>query len=258
MWFLEAVYTLSMPIRVAIPEPSSSDAEYNSRSLPSYCEALRLAGAEPVVIRYVSPKEEIDRLLAESQGILLPGSRFDVEPERYGEARIPECGEADPARSEMDGILLAHAFRLRKPILAICHGMQSMNVWAGGKLVQHLTTSINHSPGRTIGEAHAVEIAPGSNLAAIAQKSSAVDVKVNSSHHQAVRIAGDRFRVTARCPGDDVIEAIELDDVTHFVVGVQWHPERTYAESALSREIFSEFVRAVGGWQAAVGKDLAR
>ena len=245
-----------MSIRVAIPEPSSSDAEYNSRSLPPYCEALRLARAEPVVICYSSPSEEIDRLLAESHGILLPGSRFDVEPERYGEARIPECGEADPARSEMDGILLDHAFRLSKPVLAICHGMQSMNVWAGGKLVQHLTTGINHSPGRTIWEAHSVEIAPGSHLAAIARKCSAVDVKVNSSHHQAIAVAGDRFSITARCPGDGVIEAIELDDAAHFVVGVQWHPERTYAESALSREIFSASVRAAGDWKAAIRKDL--
>ena len=74
------------------------------------------------------------------QGILLPGSGFDVDPERYGEARIPECGEADPARTAVDELLLQDAFNLRKPILAICHGAQTLNVWRNGSLIQDLKT----------------------------------------------------------------------------------------------------------------------
>jgi putative glutamine amidotransferase len=74
------------------------------------------------------------------------------------------------------------------------------------------------------------------------------DVAVNSSHHQAIRVAGDNLRVSAVSPGDGVIEAVELDAADHFVVGVQWHPERTYEQSGFSRAIFSAFVKAAAEW----------
>jgi len=238
-----------MPIRIAIPEPTSTDAEYNGRSLPPYCESLKAAGAEPVVISLNEPQGRVAQLLAGVQGILLPGSRFDVDPQRYGEERIPECGEADSARTAVDELFLQDAFNLRKPILAICHGTQTMNVWRNGKLVQDLKTSVNHSPGRHIAEAHPVQIAIGSRLQQMIPMGEGSAPKVNSSHHQAVREPGDRMRVTATSPGDGVIEAIELDDPAHFVVGVQWHPERTYQESALSRSIFKAFVMAAETWQ---------
>ena len=77
----------------------------------------------------------------------------------------------------------------------------------------------------------------------------AVSEQVNSSHHQAVKIVGDKLQVVANCLGDDVIEAVELDSPDHFVLGVQWHPERTYASSAFSRAIFGGFVRAAEGWE---------
>jgi len=92
-----------------------------------------------------------------------------------------------------------------------------------------------------------VRIAAGSRLAVIAPQSS--EIQVNSSHHQALRVPGDNVRVTAVCPADGVIEAVELDAVDHFVLGVQWHPERTYTTSPFSRAIFSAFVRAAAEWQ---------
>ena len=106
-----------MAIRIAIPEPTSSDAAYNQR-------------------------------------VLLPGSRYDIDPQRYGEDPIPECGDADPARTAVDELLLQDAFNLHKPILAICHGAQSLNVWCNGSLVQDLKTPVNHRPGREVVEAH--------------------------------------------------------------------------------------------------------
>ena len=246
-----------MPIRIAIPEPSSADAEYNSRALPPYGNALRSAGAEPVLVKFGLPQSGIEANLTGVEGILLPGSRFDVEPRLYGEKAIPECDEADPARSEMDSLLLRHAFKNQMPVLAICHGVQSMNVWLGGKLVQHLTTAVNHSPGRDIAEAHEVAIAPGSRLAGIAGNSEHEKFWVNSSHHQAVRTAGERLLVTARCPQDGTIEAVELSDAAHFVMGIQWHPERTYDVSALSRAIFAVFVEAATSWKRSHGKGLS-
>lgn len=242
-----------MPVRIAIPEPTSTDAEYNGRSLPPYLEALKAAGAEPVLIALASSQARVADLLRGLQGVLLPGSRYDIDPERYGEPRIPECGEADPARTAVDELLLQDAFSLRKPILSICHGTQSMNVWRCGTLIQHLATAVNHSPGRHIAEAHPVLIAAGSRLAAILPAGERQPA-VNSSHHQAVKDVGDNLRIAATSPEDGVIEAVELDDPDHFVVGVQWHPERTYTSSACSRAIFAAFVEAAGNWHPAAGE----
>jgi putative glutamine amidotransferase len=243
-----------MPVRIAIPEPTSSDPEYNQRALPQYLEALKAAGAEPVVVPLNETQERVAKLLAGVEGVLLPGSKFDVDPERYGEAREPECAADDPARTSADELLLQDAFNLRKPILAICHGTQNLNVWRGGTLIQDLKTAVNHRPGREVVKAHPVEIAKESRLSAIlpAPKSGnteTADIAVNSSHHQAIRKAGDNLRVTAVSSGDGVIEAVELDAPDHFVVGVQWHPERTYAQSKFSRAIFSAFVEAAAAWQ---------
>ncbi len=153
-----------MAVRIAIPVPTSSDPEYNQRSLPPYVDALRAAGAEPVVVPLNEPQEHVAKLLAGVQGVLLPGSRYDVDPERYGEARTPECGEDDPARTAADELLLQDAFNLHKPILAICHGAQTLNVWRNGTLIQDLKTAVNHRPGRDVVEAHPVQIAQGSRL----------------------------------------------------------------------------------------------
>jgi len=237
-----------MAVRIAIPVPTSSDPEYNQRSLPPYVDALKAVGAEPVVVPLNEPQEHVARLLAGVQGVLLPGSRYDVDPQRYGEARAPECADADPARTAADELLLQDAFNLRKPILAICHGTQTLNVWRNGALIQDLKTTINHRPGRDVVEAHPVQIAQGSRLTGLLQPTATAEIQVNSSHHQAIRTPGDNLRVAAISPGDGVIEAVELDATDHFVVAVQWHPERTYAQSEFSRAIFSAFVEAARGW----------
>jgi putative glutamine amidotransferase len=238
-----------MCVHVAIPEPTSSDPAYNQRSLPPYLAALRSAGATPIIVPLHEPQDRVARLLAGVQGILLPGSRFDVDPQRYGEDRIPECGEADPARTAVDELLLQEAFNLHKPVLAICHGIQSLNVWLNGTLVQDLKTAVDHSPGREVVEAHPVRIATGSRLAALLPQGYASEPQVNSSHHQAIRTVGDNLVASAVSPGDDVVEAVELPSSEHFVVGVQWHPERTYTQSAFSRAIFAAFVQAAVVWQ---------
>jgi putative glutamine amidotransferase len=238
-----------MGIRIAIPEPTSSDSAYNQRSLPQYVAALEAAGATAVVVPLLESQDKVAKCIAEAQGVLLPGSGFDVDPERYGEARQPECGPADAARTAVDELLLQDAFNLRKPILAICHGVQTLNVWRNGTLIQDLKTSVNHRPGREIVEAHPVRIRAGSRLSRILPADNDLDLQVNSSHHQALREPGDRLLVTAISPQDGVIEAVELDAADHFVVGVQWHPERTYQVSAVSRAIFAEFIKTATDWK---------
>lgn len=239
-----------MPPRIAIPEPTSDDPEYNRRALPQYVEAVKAAGAEPVVIPLREPQQSVARMLASVQGVLLPGSGHDVDPQRYGESRAPECAADDPVRAAADELLLQDAFSLRKPILAICHGAQTLNVWRGGSLIQDLKTQVNHRPGRNVIQAHPVNLAQGARLTEILARAGESDAQVNSSHHQAIRTPGDNLRVTAVSPNDGVIEAVELDAPDHFVVGVQWHPERTYAQSEFSRAIFSAFVQAANTWRA--------
>jgi putative glutamine amidotransferase len=238
-----------MSIHVAIPEPTSNDPNYNQRSLPPYIAALRSAGATPVLVPLHERQDRVAKLLASVQGILLPGSRFDVDPQRYGEDRLPECGEADPARTAVDELLLQDAFGMHKPILAICHGVQSLNVWLNGSLVQDLKTSVDHRPGREIRQAHSVQIAPGSRLARMVPRSYEAEPQVNSSHHQAVRRPGDGLLIGAVCPVDGVIESVELESSDHFVLGVQWHPERSYTYSAFARAIFAGFVEAAAIWE---------
>ncbi len=255
-----------MTVRIAIPEPTSGDAAYNARSLPPYLAALQSAGTQPVIIPLHERPDRVARLLANTQGVLLPGSGFDVDPERYGEARIPACGPADAGRTAVDELLLQDAFNLHKPILAICHGVQTLNVWRNGSLIQDLETvlktPINHRPGRDVVNAHPIHITAGSRLASIAvhgdhaystaAASGDVEAECNSSHHQAIDRVGDNLRVTAVSPKDGVIEAVELDSPDHFALGVQWHPERTYSVSPLSRAIFAAFARAVESWHPRV------
>jgi putative glutamine amidotransferase len=203
----------------------------------------------PVIVPLHERQDRVARLLASVQGILLPGSGFDVDPQRYGEDRIPECEATDSGRAAVDELLLQDAFNLHKPILAICHGAQTLNVWLNGSLVQDLKTTVNHRPGREVVEAHPVRVAAGSRLAALVPRDYAVEPMVNSSHHQAIRIPGDNLLVSAISPDDEVVEAVELRSEEHFVVGVQWHPERTYTHSAFSRAIFAAFVQAASVWQ---------
>ncbi len=132
--------------------------------------------------------------------------------------------------------------------------MQSMNVWRGGSLIQHLETAVNHTPGRHIAEAHPVALAPGSLLADLAATAQSTDapVLVNSSHHQAVSRIGDQLQPVAVSPLDGTVEALEATETASgapFVLGVQWHPERTYASSPLSRELFRAFVEAATAWK---------
>ena len=246
-----------MAPRIAIPEPTSDDSEYNARALPQYLEAIKAAGAEPVVVPLADTRERIAQLLAGIDGVLLPGSGHDVDPALYGETPAAETASNDAARAVADEVLLEDAFNHRKPILTICHGTQTLNVWRGGSLIQDLKTPVNHKPGREVVEAHPVRIEPGSRLTQIWAQAGTSDTQVNSSHHQAIREVGKNLRVTAVSPNDGVIEAVELNPSNpaapdHFVVGVQWHPERTYAQSEFSRAIFAAFVHAAEEWSGQV------
>jgi putative glutamine amidotransferase len=243
--------TSSLP-RIAIPEPTSTDEAYNQRSLPQYLRAVEAAGGAPVPIALHASRAAQADLLASCSAILLPGSPADVNPERYGQKPVKECGAKDEAREAADNLLLENAFAQAKPILGICYGLQSLNVWRHGSLIQHLPDPessadvVNHEPGRTVQDAHWVRVAPGSRLSHLIPEGGA---SVNSSHHQAIDRPGEHLSVAATSPADGVIEALEGTAPQQFVVAVQWHPERSYEQSATSRALFAAFIEAARDWK---------
>jgi putative glutamine amidotransferase len=239
-----------MPPRIAIPVPHSGDAEYAERALPQYVYAVEMAGGEPVRIPLDQSPEAVLKTIEGCDGVVLPGSKADVDPAKYKASRDPRTAPADSRRDTVDELLLRDAYKLRKPILGICYGLQILNVYRGGTLLQHIESTINHEAGKAVPIAHSVEVDPESRLAAIISvraKSSdkhPFSIAVNSSHHQAAEAAGDGLRVVARCPEDGVIEALEGSSDDHFVVAVQWHPERSVEDDESSRAIFRALVEA--------------
>jgi len=240
--------------RIAIPIPNSTRPDYVMRALPQYEHAVRASGGEPVIIRVDASSSEIAQAVKHCDGVLLPGSPADIDPEKYGAERHEKTAPADPFRDNTDELLLQDAYNMRKPVLGICYGLQSLNVWRTGTLDQELPDGVNHSAGRKVAQAHRVEVEPGSNLARILRDTGAFSgdnelrIPVNSSHHQAPAVLGDGLRLAAWCPEDKVKEAVESTSADHFVLGVQWHPERDFDSSPSSQAIFSAFLRAAEAW----------
>ncbi len=240
-----------MTPRIAIPAPTSTDLAYNTQNWAAYADAVRASGGEPLQLPLDLSRRDALVVARDCDAILLPGSPADVDPERYGQALDPAAAPADPAREQLDILLLEHAFESAKPLLAICFGVQILNVWRGGTLIQHLSVlPVNHAAGRAVAVAHTAAVEPHSLLAALTEPSEASTVggqlrlPINSSHHQAVAIPGAGLKVVARCPQDGVVEALELaEPSSHFLLGVQWHPERTFDSSPTSRAIFARFVQ---------------
>jgi putative glutamine amidotransferase len=277
------------PPRIAIPMPHSGDREYAERAIPQYERAVELAGGEPVRIPLDQPPAEVMKMIAHCDGVLLPGSNADVAPSRFGAARSHRTAPADPRRDTVDDLLLQDAYNLRKPVLGICYGLQSLNVYRAGSLIQHipdflsqdLRTRVNHEAGKKVPIAHTVEIEEGSKLAeivngknrerpltgilgrsdreghgfsraekagernrALAHEGNMLVLPVNSSHHQSADAIGEGLRISARCTDDGIIEALEGTAPDHFVLAVQWHPERSVDEDESSRAIFRALVKA--------------
>ena len=235
--------------RIAIPVPHSGDREddreYAARALPPYEEAVRGAGGEPVRIELDLTPVQVMQQIERCDAVLLPGSRADVDPRKYGAERHEKTAPADAKRDTVDELLLQDAYKMRKPVLGICYGLQSLNVYRSGTLVQHIESEINHRA-RGVAKAHTVKIEPESKLAEIVGASKTL--AVNSSHHQSADAVGDGLRVVARSAEDGIIEALEGTAPGHFVLAVQWHPERSVndepevAESA--HAIFRAFIEA--------------
>src|SRR5579864_3902230 len=223
-----------MKPRIAMPEPCSYDREYSNRALPYYLQAVEKSGGEAVVIPLGLSPEEIARRITRCSAILLPGSKADVDPQKYGAAPHPRSAAPDPLRDAADELLLQDAYNMRKPVFGICYGLQSLNVWRTGTLVQHIESGIEHSPADKDQMVHEVTIEPESILA---ENAGRLVAAVNSSHHQSAEVPGDALRVVARSPKDGVIEALEGTSPDHYVLAVQWHPEKSFSRDQISHNL---------------------
>jgi len=235
--------------RIGIPyRTRKEELKGERRKYEMYLAAVRQGGGEPVEISLGLTADALKDLARTLDAIVLPGSPADVDPSRYHSARNPKTAETDTDRERTDSALLEHAFAEHKPVLAICYGIQSLNVFLGGTLVQdipsELRTQIQHPwTGQEQGAPephHAVRFEPDSRLA---QMAGASEAQVNSSHHQSLRDAGRDLRIVARAP-DGVVEAVEWTGGSNWVTGVQWHPERMAQTDRLAQSLFRELVAA--------------
>jgi putative glutamine amidotransferase len=180
--------------------------------------------------------------IGQCRGLLLTGGG-DVAPALYGETAALETEEPDPDRDAAEAALIDEVLARDLPLLAICRGMQILNVRLGGSLVQHLPGAARHvrrTPDRGL-PAHRVAIEAGTMLANIAHSPA---WEVNSRHHQAVARLGRGLRVCAKDPEDGTVEAIELPG-SRYVLAVQWHPENQASEDPEQRKLFESFAAAL-------------
>jgi putative glutamine amidotransferase len=226
----------------------------------NYLRAINAAGGMPVAIPLTLEPAQLKEVADSLDAFVLPGSPADVDPALYGAARHAECRPADPARERTDYALIENAFSAGKPLLGICYGAQILNVCLGGTLFQDIEeeqrSGLDHTKVKIARGApdpvHAVQILMGGELAQIAtacgltEFGDGIEARVNTSHHQAIRDIGHGLRLAAVAP-DGVVEAVEHEPHKHWVVAVQWHPERPIREEegdALSAGIFRALVAA--------------
>ena len=236
--------------RVGIPwRTREEERQRSDEKLSYYFEAVRRAGGEPEHISLASNDAELRKQAAELDGFVLPGSPADVDPARYGETRHAKTVTVDPDRDRTDSTLLEHALAAHKPVLAICYGCQILNVHQGGTLLQDIPAEKpgTNAHGKTDLAASATkgDLEHGATLAAdshLQKLAGAREVKINSSHHQAIDKPGYKLRVTA-LGTDGIVEGVELESHQDWVIGVQWHPERL-PDDAFAQKLFADFVGA--------------
>jgi putative glutamine amidotransferase len=221
---------MSDPPRIVVtlhgPEQAARE-EATWASFDPYLEAVRRAGGEPVPLDPTASPAERESALAAMDGLLLPGG-LDLDPTLYGQDPHPSV-VVEAARDDLEVAAWSAARERGVPVFGVCRGFQAINVFAGGKLAQHVEghDSPTHAP-----EGHPLHLAAGSRLAGIlGDGERPLSTEVNSYHHQAVR-AGDLApglvaSATAPHHDGDLVEALEAADPEDWLIGVQFHPERS-------------------------------
>jgi putative glutamine amidotransferase len=215
------------------------------RALPDYVESIRRAGGDPRPLDLAADRPA--DVVAACDGILFTGGG-DVDPARYGESPHPSVAGIDEGRDTYELELARAALAADAPVLAICRGLQVLNVAAGGTLIQDIPSEVSGALDHSVkiplfGIAHDVWVVRSSRLAGLMREElgSGDTLAVNSRHHQSVRVLAAGLDVTATAP-DGVIEAFERP-ASRFCVAVQWHPENFW-RSGEFRPLFEGFVAA--------------
>lgn len=212
--------------------------------VPGYMNGILESGGIPVIFPLTTDKEILKYLCEKVDGILFTGGD-DINPLIYSDNVHETCQESNEIRDEEEIYLMKKMFKLDKPILGICRGMQLLNVVCGGTLYQdipsQIDTEIIHKQGKPYDKGtHEVYIKKHSKLYNKLQKDK---ICVNTLHHQCVKDLGKDVIPVAVAP-DDIVEAIEIAGCK-FALGVQWHPEFLYKNDENSRKIFELFIEAM-------------
>jgi putative glutamine amidotransferase len=206
----------------------------------NYCDAVARAGGLPVPLPH--EPELASEYLARLDGLLITGGAFDVDPSLFGASARHVTVKTKDRRTAFEYAVTRGAIEADKPVLGICGGQQLMNVVLGGTLIQHIPDEVkdplpHEQPNPRTEAGHPVKIVAGTLLHRVVK---ALELPVNSAHHQAVKDVGKGIVINAVAP-DGVIEGIE-DPRRRFVIGVEWHPE--YSISPGDDRIFDAFIRA--------------
>jgi putative glutamine amidotransferase len=210
-----------------------------------YAEGVLQAGGVPLIVPHNLNEDALRAMLDRLDGVVLSGGG-DIDPVVFGEAAHPATSEIESDRDRVELTLARWLVERDVPFLAICRGIQVLNVALGGSLLQDIPSQVPaalpHSFDRKTTPrdylAHPVKIDPQSQLAQIMQLASA---QTNSWHHQSIKQAADGLRVTAVAP-DGVIEAVEVPG-RRYAIGVQWHPEWLFEKRVEQRRLFEELVK---------------
>lgn len=238
-------------IVVTVQAPSAdSDPHLATRKNALYLAAIVEAGGDPLALDALADPEARLNAFETMDGLLLSGGA-DVEPARYGQTSQGALS-TEPDRDALEWAAWLAALERRLPILGICRGLQVINVFAGGRLVQHLDghegAAYGHGPARL----HPLSLDATSRLAIIMGGRDGDPLTVNSYHHQGVRLAdlAPGLRAVGSSPVDGaheaLVEALESSDPEHFLMAVQCHPERTESTPPEFVRLFRAFVEAAG------------
>ena len=222
-------------MRPVIAMPRLSNDPFRIYMKSKYVFSLWRSGAR---VRWIGPEntEASRRALLECDGLLMPGG-VDIEPARYGQKTDEKCGKIDLARDAMEWWILEAFLPTGKPVLGICRGIQTLNVFLGGTLHQHIE---GHSDFKSRSKGfHKVIVTPGSRLREIVNTET---LTVNSLHHQVVDSLGKGLEVCA-VSEDGFVEAV-VHSSHPFCLGVQWHPEHMSRTDKRQQKIFDTFVNA--------------
>lgn len=248
---------VALPFILVTSDQRAFDAYVWSATPAQYLDAVSdVAGGVPAQVPALDRPLDVDALLERADGVLATGSRSNVHPSRYGEAATEEAEPFDVARDAMSLPLIKGAVARGIPLLAVCRGMQELNVAFGGSLhpaVHALPDRMDHRPPEAedndvrFALAHEVDLDPAGALAAIVGETR---IKVNSLHRQGIDRLADRLVAEGHAP-DGTIEAVRVVDAPGFAIGVQWHPEYWARTDLPSQRLFQAFGAAARAYCAA-------